>query len=117
MSLPEALLWRELRGRRPKFRKQVPLAGYVADFACMETRLIIEVDGLSHDMGSRPARDEKRTRILQGKGWRVVRVAARRVLADPVAAADAILRMAETYRPHHHPAGGPPPRSGEDLKS
>ena len=103
MSLPEVLLWRELRGKQPKFRRQVPIAGYIADFACAEVRLIIEVDGFAHDTGDRPARDEKRTRILEGEVWCVMRIAAQRVLNDPVAAADAILRLADASRPHHRP--------------
>ena len=103
MSLPEVLLWRELRGKRPKFRRQFPIAGYIADFACADARMIVEVDGFAHDTGDRPTRDEERARILEGKGWRVVRLAARRVLHDPVAAADAILRLAEASRPHHRP--------------
>ncbi|MBO9517542.1 MAG: DUF559 domain-containing protein [Porphyrobacter sp.] len=102
MSLPEVLLWRELRGKQPKFRRQFPIAGYIADFACTEARLILEIDGFSHDTGDRPQRDERRSRILEDKGWKVVRIAAGRVLADPAATADAILRLAEGLRPLHH---------------
>src|SRR5690606_11526624 len=103
MSLPEVLLWRELRGRLPKFRRQFPVAGYTADFACTDARLIVEVDGFAHDTGDRPIRDEKRTRVLEAKGWRVIRIAARLVLADPAAVAEAMLRLAEAARPLHHP--------------
>ena len=62
MSLPEVLLWRELR-KRPggfKFRRQYPEGRYVLDFACLEARLGIEVDGEAHDRGDRPRRDEVR---------------------------------------------------------
>jgi very-short-patch-repair endonuclease len=103
MSLPEVLLWRELRGKRPKIRRQFPVAGYVADFACAEARLIVEVDGFAHDTDDRAVSDERRTRALTGKGWRVVRIAAARVLADPGAVAEAVLRLAEDARPLHHP--------------
>ncbi|MEJ7747496.1 MAG: DUF559 domain-containing protein, partial [Luteimonas sp.] len=44
----ERHLWQQLRGRRLaglKFRRQFPIAGYIADFACVEARLVIEVDG------------------------------------------------------------------------
>jgi very-short-patch-repair endonuclease len=47
----EELLWRELRNRRLdgwKFRRQMPIAGHVVDFACVAARLTIEVDGKQH---------------------------------------------------------------------
>src|SRR6476646_10021610 len=59
MSLPEVLLWQVLR-RRPnglKFRKQFPIGEMTVDFACLERRLIIEVDGESHSFGNQPQRD------------------------------------------------------------
>lgn len=69
----EERLWRALRDRRldgAKFRRQVPLPPYVADFLCAEAMLIVEVDGSQH--GDSVA-DEARTRFLHGKGFRVLR--------------------------------------------
>lgn len=113
-SLPERLLWQQLRLRPAglKFRRQHPIGPYVVDFCCLQARLAIEVDGIVHDMGGRPGRDETRKRFLEENGFRVVRVAARRILADAVGIADAIAARAES--PLHRPADGPPPRSGED---
>ena len=62
MSLPEGLLWQELR-KRPggyKFRRQHPILDFIADFYCPTARLILEVDGAAHDMGDRPRRDVER---------------------------------------------------------
>ena len=119
MSLPEVLLWRELRGKPHglKFRRQFPLLGFVADFACVEIRLLIEIDGAAHTMGERPERDARRDDVLKHEGWDVVRLAAKDVLADVIGAARAIVAHAESLRPLHHDAArhGPPPRSGEDL--
>jgi len=60
----EDLLWRRLR-RFPisgtHFRRQVPIGPYVADFACMAARLIIEVDGSQHGRDDLRKRDEGRT--------------------------------------------------------
>lgn len=98
LSLPEVLLWRELKGQTPKFRRQFPIAGYVADFACTRSRLIVEVDGIAHDMGDRPARDEQRTRTIERLGWKVIRISAKRVLNDPNAAANALLRLAASMQ-------------------
>jgi very-short-patch-repair endonuclease len=72
----EDLLWRRLR-RFPisgtHFRRQVPIGPYVADFACMAARLIIEVDGSQHGRDDLHERDETRTRWLEAEGYRVLR--------------------------------------------
>ena len=72
----EQLLWRHLR-RLPiagtHFRRQVPIGPYVADFACMSVRLIIEVDGSQHASEAGLAKDEARTRWLEAEGYRVLR--------------------------------------------
>jgi very-short-patch-repair endonuclease len=47
----EDRLWQELRGRRLdriKFRRQVPIGKFIADFVCTEARLIVEIDGSQH---------------------------------------------------------------------
>ncbi|WP_318011988.1 endonuclease domain-containing protein [Mesorhizobium sp. ESP-6-4] len=54
MTEAEHKLWQELRDRRLdriKFRRQVPIGKYVADFACLEARLIVELDGSQHGLG------------------------------------------------------------------
>jgi very-short-patch-repair endonuclease len=55
------------------FRRQVPVGSYVADFACMAARLIVEVDGSQHGTGAGQARDQARTHWLAKEGYRVVR--------------------------------------------
>jgi very-short-patch-repair endonuclease len=70
----EAILWSQLRGRQMagrKFRRQTPLLGYIADFACLEARLIIELDGGQH--AERAEKDEKRPRDLEASGYVVLR--------------------------------------------
>ena len=84
MSLPEGLLWQELR-KRPdglKFRRQHPIGQYVAGFYCPAAKLVIEVDGVSHDMGDRPQRDERRDAWLAEQGYQVIRVTAGDVMRD-----------------------------------
>ena len=119
MTLPEVLLWRELKGKPlgMKFRKQFGQLGFVADFACVEVRLVIEIDGIVHDMGDNPGRDLRRDAILNQHGWRVVRIAAKEVLANVAECAASIVALAASLRPLHHPAGGPPPRFGEVLEA
>jgi very-short-patch-repair endonuclease len=68
----EKKLWSALRSRQHngfKFRRQVEIDGYIADFLCPEGRLIIEVDGGQHS----PERDARRTAYLTGQGFRVIR--------------------------------------------
>ncbi|MBV9883336.1 MAG: endonuclease domain-containing protein [Sphingomonadaceae bacterium] len=84
MSLPEILLWRELR-KRPsdlKFRKQHPAGPFVADFFCHEARLVVEVDGEAHDRGSRPRRDALRDRWFTARRFKTMRIPTREILAD-----------------------------------
>jgi len=94
-SLPEGLLWRELRAKAGgiKFRRQHPVGQYVLDFYCAAAKCGFEIDGMAHDMGERPAADEARDAWLSEQGIRVVRIPAREVLGDPVGVADAMVRM------------------------
>ncbi len=114
LSLPETMLWQKLRGGKAgaKFRRQHPVGPYVVDFFCRAARLIIEIDGAAHDYADRPERDELRLRFLHEQGYRVLRIAADRVIADVDGVADAIAALVAT--PLHQPAAGPPPRAGED---
>ena len=68
----ERKLWAILRDRRLeglKFRRQVVIGPYVADFVCMRHRLIVEADGPFHD----PERDTVRDEGLRSEGFRVLR--------------------------------------------
>jgi len=58
----ETALWRLLRNRRFsgfKFRRQVPLGNYIADFVCFEARLVVEADGSQHAECTRDARRDE----------------------------------------------------------
>jgi very-short-patch-repair endonuclease len=72
----ERVLWQHLRllkaeGRH--FRRQVPIAGYIADFACHHSKLVIELDGGQHNEDLATARDRTRTAALEHHGYRVLR--------------------------------------------
>lgn len=88
----ERRLWQALRGRRLarlKFRRQHPVGAYVADFACPEAKLIVEVDGYWHQF--RRARDDHRTDRLRAYGYEVVRFETSDADADAGALVEAIL--------------------------
>jgi very-short-patch-repair endonuclease len=70
----ELRLWYHLRDRRldgAKFRRQFPVGPYIADFACIEAMLIVELDGGQHS--EQVERDAARTEYLERRGYRVVR--------------------------------------------
>ncbi len=70
----EDIFWHEVRNRlflNLKFRRQVPIGKYIADFVCEQEKLIIELDGDQHEQSE--AYDEERTRVLENYGYRVVR--------------------------------------------
>ena len=64
---------RMLKQEGRHFRRQVPIAGFIADFSCYSCRLIIELDGGQHNTATGLARDDERTRLLEAKGFRVLR--------------------------------------------
>jgi very-short-patch-repair endonuclease len=116
MTPPEVMLWQRLRAGRlgVKFRRQHPIGPYVADFCCLDARLIVEIDGEIHAFGDRPERDAMRDTYLAEMGFELVRVAAVEVLKDADAVADGI--AARVSNPLHHPSDGPPPRAGEEMR-
>ena len=76
MTGGERLLWSRLRGEQlgVKFRRQHPLGAYVADFACLAPRLIVEVDGSQH--AEQMAYDAERDAFFRQQGFDVMRFPA-----------------------------------------
>lgn len=80
---PETKLWELLSNRQledHKFRRQVPIGPYYADFCCVESKLIIELDGSSH--ADREEYDAIRDASLKSEGWRTFRIANRDLMRD-----------------------------------
>ena len=70
----EARLWRQLRYKQLdgfRFRRQQPIGPYIVDFFCPRAKPIIELDGGQHSTDQE--RDERRTRWLEARGYRVIR--------------------------------------------
>ena len=79
------VVWSALRGSRLgiPFRRQVVITRYIADFACREARLIVEVDGEVH---ARRQLDAHRDAVLQRAGYRVLRIPAALITSNLTAA-------------------------------
>ncbi|MFC3440158.1 endonuclease domain-containing protein [Sphingobium rhizovicinum] len=91
----EKRLWALLRQRLPaaKFRRQVPLGPYFADFASHAGRLILEIDGGQHD----EATDADRTAFLNGEGYHVIRFWNHDVMQNPEGV---LATIAAAFTPH-----------------
>jgi len=82
MTDAETRLWHELRAKRfenYKFKRQVPIGKYIADFACLTHKLIVEVDGSQHEDSKT---DVTRDLWLKSQGFRVLRLWNRELLLD-----------------------------------
>ena len=80
----EAAVWRLLRHRRLvgfKFRRQVPLEGFILDFVCFDRKIVIEVDGSQHFSSQR---DQMRDSRLARESFRVLRYWNNDVLQRPI---------------------------------
>jgi very-short-patch-repair endonuclease len=87
----ERLLWRQLRAKQLqgfRFRRQVSVGPYFADFACLEAKLIVEVDGGQHNQAGA---DSTRDQFLRSAGFRVMHVWNNEVMANISGVCDAIL--------------------------
>src|SRR5262249_21141562 len=83
MTEAEKSVWQMMRSRQiggHRFRRPGPFGRYIADFACHEARLIIEIDGGQHDQAS--AEEAERTRFLESQGYRVLRFWSNEVLEN-----------------------------------
>ncbi len=95
----ERKLWSLLRAKgleRLKFRRQVEIGGFFADFCCPKLKLIVEVDGGQH--AEQIAYDEHRTRALAAKGYTVIRFWNGDVLDNIEGVGEAILAKIEEIR-------------------
>jgi very-short-patch-repair endonuclease len=97
----EATLWALLRNRRfaeYKFRRQVPIDRYIADFVCHSAKLVVELDGSQHVESER---DVIRDAAIVGHGYRILRVWNNKLTHHRSGVLDAVWHALQ-------PNGGPP---------
>jgi len=106
MTFPERKLWSLLRGRSLaglKFRRQHPIGRCITDFACEQEKLVIELDGDSHD--GQFEYDKNRQTFIESQGYKVVRFGNDDVLRDEESVLNAILLACgiDPESPHPNP--------------
>ena len=115
MTKAETVLWTVLKGRARggwKFRRQHPVGPYIADFACVEAKLIVEVDGATHAQDREISRDQRRTDFLQAQGFEVLRVTNIGIYED----LDGVVRMIDAALAPLGPSGHSPRKRGKTSR-
>ena len=98
----EHRLWSRLRARQlceAKFRRQHPIGPFIADFCCLERRLVIELDGGQH--AAQAEADQRRSAFLERRGYRVLRFWDNQVMAGIEAVLEQIVAVLSD--PHPNP--------------
>ncbi len=88
----EAMMWKVLKNKQTgyTFTRQKPILNYIADFYCHELRVVVEIDGSSHDDIQQMRDDKERDRQMEAIGLRVVRILDSEVKRSPIKAAQYI---------------------------
>jgi very-short-patch-repair endonuclease len=114
MTRAETLLWRYLKADRIDglgFRRQVPIRNYIADFICMSAKIIIELDGETHDFEERQKADQIRDAFFVSEGFRVLRFTNQQVMSNLEGVVETI-RQAAIDRLHGLPLSPALPHKG-----
>lgn len=77
-----------------RYRVQHPFFGLylIADFVLLDDKIVIEVDGSSHDTLDQKRKDLKHTIALEARGWAVLRCKNEEALHDPYGTVDLLLK-------------------------
>jgi very-short-patch-repair endonuclease len=112
MTEAERILWRELRRHRlgQRFRRQFPVPPCIADFACIEARVIVEVDGGQH---AEPGEHDRRDALLCEEGWWVLRFWNNDIFDNLTGVLETISASLAARNPHPDP----PPLAGDGATS
>ncbi len=111
MTPQETKLWvrlRELKAQGLHFRRQVPREGYIVDFACLKSKLIVEIDGAQHGENIHMQRDGNRDAKLRAAGFAIFRFWNNEVNENLDSVVETIYRAAEARRKS-------PPLKGEGV--
>lgn len=90
----EATIWNYIKASQLglRYRPQHIIGDYIADFACIPIKLIIEIDGLYHSLPQQQISDEQRTSWLEKRGWKVIRFTNEEIFSNLDSVLDTIKR-------------------------
>jgi very-short-patch-repair endonuclease len=97
MTRAETLLWRYVKADRIDgrgFRRQVPIQNYIADFICMSAKIVVELDGESHDFEERQRADQNRDAFFVSEGFQILRFTNEQVMSNLEGVVEAIRQTA-----------------------
>jgi very-short-patch-repair endonuclease len=115
MTRAETLLWRHLKAYRMDgvgFRRQVPIKNYIVDFVCFSSKLIIELDGESHDFEERQNTDQRRDTFFVSEGFQVLRFTNEQVMSNLEEVVEAIRNATPSDMPGSPPSLALPHKGG-----
>ncbi len=112
MTRAETLLWRHIKADRIDglgFRRQMPIRNYIVDFVCLAAKLIVELDGESHDFEEQQKADQVRDAFFAAEGFRVLRFTNDQVMSNLEGVVEVIRQTAATRLRGAIPLPDPPP--------
>jgi len=115
MTRAETLLWRYVKANRIDglgFRRQIPIRNYIADFACLSARLIVELDGESHDFEERQKADQNRDAFFESEGFQVLHFTNDQVMSNLEGVVEVIRQTAKARMDGATPLPNAPPQGG-----
>ena len=116
MTRAETLLWRHLKANRMDgvgIRRQSPIGNYIVDFVCFSSKLIIELDGESHDFEERQKKDGRRDAFFAAEGFQVLRFTNDQVMTNLEGVVEAIRQAASAGARGSPPSLTLPHKGGE----
>src|SRR5271168_2960217 len=120
MTRAETLLWRYLKANRIDglgFRRQVPIRNYIADFVCLSVKLIVELDGESHDFEERQKADQNRDTFFASEGFQVLRFTNEQVTSNLEGVVGVIRQTAASRASGSPPSLALPHKGGGNRKT
>jgi very-short-patch-repair endonuclease len=114
-TLGERAMQEYLRAFRPngaRFRRETPIGPYVVDFAWLSARIVIEVDGATHDQAGSAEHDAAKDHFLKSRGFKVIRVRDGDVIANLPSAYASIEEAIQLHL--SHPSPNPSPQGGAE---
>ncbi len=120
MTRAETLLWRYLKVDRIdglSFRRQIPFRNYIADFACLSVKLVIELDGETHDFEERQRADATRDAFFKSEGFHVLRFANEQVMSNLEGVVEVIRQAASSRASTSPPSLTLPHKGGGNGKN